>query len=29
MINASDYGLGSSVFSADQARALRLGNQIR
>lgn len=29
MVNSSNYGLGSSVFSANQARALALGNRIR
>jgi len=29
MVNACKYGLGSSVFSKDAARALRLGQQIR
>lgn len=29
MVNSSNYGLGSSVFSASQNRALALGNRIR
>lgn len=29
MVNSTNYGLGSSVFSGNQARGIRLGHRIR